>query len=74
MLIVSGLVALLAAGFMAYPTGAPSYVCDHPFMEPIFHRDNLSAIGYNNTDQYTLRSQSVDGSPERIQGEPSVVL
>lgn len=67
----------MVAGYLAHPTGAPSSVCDHPFMEPIFHRDNLSAIGHNNSDlpnPYTLRAVPVQGSPDLILGEPSVIL
>ncbi|KAG0722096.1 putative ferric-chelate reductase 1 [Chionoecetes opilio] len=67
MLIVGLVVVLVAAwGVMGHPTGAPSSVCDHPFMEPICHRDNLSAIGFNNTGQYSLCSDAVEGSPGRV--------
>ncbi|KAK8381884.1 hypothetical protein O3P69_015114 [Scylla paramamosain] len=63
MMTMCGVAALLAVGVTAYPTGAPSSVCDDPFMEPTYHRDYLNATGYNNTNQYTLRSSPAEGRP-----------
>lgn len=64
MLLVCGVVALLVTGCTARPSGAPDYVCDDPLMSPVYHIDNFGAIGVNNTNEYTLTSEPVEGSPD----------
>ncbi|XP_045137640.1 putative ferric-chelate reductase 1 [Portunus trituberculatus] len=63
LMIVCGVATLFVMGITAHPRGAPSSVCDDPFMEPIYHRDHLNATPYNNTDEYTLQSAPIEGRP-----------
>ncbi|XP_050738224.1 uncharacterized protein LOC127009313 [Eriocheir sinensis] len=62
-LLVCGVTALLVGGCSARSSGAPTSVCNDPLMEPTYHIDNFAATGVNNTNEYTLTSEPVVGSP-----------
>ena len=71
-MIVCAVAAILVMGVAAHPTGAPSSVCDDPSMEPTYHSEYLNATGYNNTDEYTLKTKPAEGRPGILEGEPRV--